>query len=96
MSAQPIQRVDLELVEALDFEHVPPCEHSQHIETHPNHDGDAYALVRLNHSCVGEDVVYLCEPFVRRVTGPVPIKCARCKEPLNGCYSILALVGEPR
>ena len=93
MSVQPIERVDVELIEALDFEHAPACEHSQHASGDA-HDGPAAVLVEAVECPTCGDpaiVLYLCETFwrVARETG---VMCEWCLEPIESPYVLLSWV----
>lgn len=60
MSAQPIERLDH--LEALDFNHSPQCEHSQHDAEPRWHEGDAWALIRnVCPKCGDTATLYICQ-----------------------------------
>ena len=64
MSAQPVERLDIEAIEAMDFDFDPPCEHSLHRRGVFGHRGPAWALVEVLMPC-GCDTesrfLYLCK-----------------------------------
>lgn len=54
-------QTDIEGLESLDFEHVPPCEHSQHNEK-PYHSGPGYYLIRVHAPCGHcDNTIYICK-----------------------------------
>jgi len=87
------ERVDLEVIEALDFQHAPNCEHSQHTSG-VGHDGPAAVLVAaVECPTCGDPAVtlYLCEMFWRlaRETG---VTCEWCLGPIESPYVLLSWV----
>lgn len=56
MSTQPIQQSDFEIIEALDFEHSPPCETKEGC--------DQPAAILWRYTCCGESLV-LCDSHDR-------------------------------
>ena len=91
MSIQPTERVDLAIIEALDF--APPCEHTQHETRAETHGGDAYAFVHYEHDCGDSGYALLCRPFVDAVMNGHPVRCRGCDERTVGVHTIVALVG---
>lgn len=51
----------LETVDHLDWEHVPPCEHSQHTDCHPDEPA-AYLVAGLCPSCSNRILYLICAP----------------------------------
>jgi hypothetical protein len=93
VSAQPIN--DLELIEHLDFEHTPQCEHSEHHED-TAHYGPAYVLVRAACPvCPFGPTLYLCEGFWSWVCNTRrTLKCNGCGHcsPAQSFYAPLGWV----
>ena len=81
MSVQP--RSDVELIEHLDWEHTPQCEHSQHREDRPTHEGDAYVLVRYSHDCGFVRDLYICRPFWAHIIEGGRFWCSGCMEDVS-------------
>ena len=83
---------DLELIEHLDFEHTPPCEHRQHGERTDMHSGPAYVLVRVAHDCGRNVTYYGCRTWWERVVIPGrPVYCDGCKVTLSAHAVVTAL-----
>lgn len=71
---------DLELIEHLDWEHTPECEHPQHATLPQFHGGPAYVLVSYSHECGRSRVCYICEPHWRLVVvAGAHVRCAGCQ-----------------
>lgn len=98
-TALPDTRTDLEVIEALDFEHTPGCEHSRHSRGVFGHSGPAWALVRVSRACcTGESTsIYLCKGawVVAFETG---LTCSLCgmTSPRDNIWTILAYVNGSR
>ena len=93
MSAQPTERVDLEIIEALDFDHEPACEHSQHGQRSV-HDGPAAVLVEaIECPNCGDPAftLYLCEPFWRAARD-IGVFCQDCRHVFDEPYRLIAWV----
>ena len=67
----------LELIEHLDFEHTPQCEHSQHTTPGAPHDGPAYVLVRCEcpAGCGITADLYFCRPWWEIIIRGVQVAC---------------------
>ena len=88
-------QVEIESIEALDFEYTPPCEHSQHTTDTEWHDGAAYALIRATcNGCPHVATYYACEPFCHGWDLSDAI-CYDCGEltPMTQAFRILSFVG---
>jgi hypothetical protein len=72
-------RLDLDTIEALDFEYVPPCEHSEHASDINAHSGPAAVLaIAAGCSCSEPRSIYLCEGFwgwVQNDRGAIYCRC---------------------
>jgi len=71
-------QVEIESIEALDFEYTPPCEHHHHLSDPDVHGGPAVALTRRTHECGLSLTRYLCEPFIQYVLGGGVCTCRAC------------------
>jgi predicted RNA-binding Zn-ribbon protein involved in translation (DUF1610 family) len=92
MSTQPTERVDLAIIEALDFDHTPQCEHSNH-DNHPMHGGSAFALISAWCPGCGDAVhLYLCRPIWEQARR---LRCGECGivATRDEMWQIIALVG---
>ena len=96
MTAQPIERVDLDAIVELDFDVTPPCESIYHGRFARVHAGPAYALVRID-ACIfcGDPAItaYRCRRWTDLATmlGFCCSECERDNPPSS--VHILALVG---
>lgn len=85
-------RLDLDIIEALDFSYAPPCEHRQHDAEPQRHSGSAFALIRASYPCCGRSVtLYICKRWLDFATGHT-VKCRGCGASLIGDYRILSTV----
>ena len=68
-------RLDLDIVQSLDFEYAPPCESIHHGQSDV-HGGDAYVLVkqRCPH-CQQGGTGYRCKPFMDYVLAGRTLRC---------------------
>ena len=83
---------DLELIEHLDWEHTPQCEHSQHGKRPDAHEGPAYVLVRVAHDCGRNVAYYVCRAWWERVVIPGrTVYCEDCKVYLSAHEVVTAL-----
>ena len=77
MSAQPAERLDIETIEALDYEFTPKCEHRDH-PSGQGHAGDAWALIARPQHChkdADTDSIFICKA-AWDAAGRVGLLCA--------------------
>ena len=92
MSTQPLERTDLELIEALDWDYAPQCEHSCHGTPRFHDGGPAYALARGTTECPTcgtcyGPIIYSCRKWTK-----TEIFLCGCGAKVPGRVHILALV----
>ena len=91
-------QVEIESIEALDFEYTPPCEHSEHGIKPTQHSGPAWALVRSR--CPGCDLnktLYICETvWASHAPGKAGLRHRACgwRGPRDEFWTLLSLVGD--
>jgi hypothetical protein len=79
MIGRPTERVDLAIIEALDFEYTPQCEHAAHEQQPQFHGGPDCALVHVNYGCCGRSVDhYVCAPWLAYIRRSGPVRCPDC------------------
>lgn len=87
---------DLEIIEALDFEYEPACEHSEHTTRGDLHGGPAWGIVRnLCPRCGSSRVLYICHA-VWEANARVGMRHSACgwRGTRDETWTLLGLVGE--
>jgi hypothetical protein len=85
-------------IEALDFSHVPPCEHSGHLLEPECHAGPAYVYVSaVCEGCGDQTYMYLCKKwweFINQGSIWDVLVCPDCghQTPMCQTYTFLAYV----
>lgn len=91
MSVQP--RSDVELIEHLDWEHTPQCEHRQHGTMKRDHDnGPAYVLVQAACECGRSRRLYICQRFWSIIVAGVDSTCPACHR-TRSAHSVFTPLG---
>lgn len=99
MTTVPLERTDLEIIEALDFEHTPACGLEGHTKGATPHGGPAHVLVEIHClSCnEGRRTDYICKPWWDFVTTTkLPGRCSHCGVPgtCRDFYTFIAWVNQ--
>ena len=85
-------RLDLDIIESLDFEYMPPCESPSH-EVSMFHAGDAYALASMTTTCCNLTFTgYRCRPIVKWALKGKPMVCPGCNRDNLPIVKVLAYV----